>query len=255
MGCGASSHQISPVQENEPKAEHDTTTNELRLIVAEQKVEIENLNRENKKLAAQIESRKQQPMERQGDEKIKAQVEAGFRRRNIEFVKSTFESHKDIAKNLILASSLGSALSCLDVHVEATEIDEVLKSRDLNGDGGLNFQEFSSLVSSPSPVEEWVGELRLNQLVADAMPREDGLVKEQLRCLSKTTLEQLEVSCEIIKKVLLEILQKGLASLKESFEKLDSQAAVTNNSKYQISKMSAGNISNFHDGLACRIGD
>jgi hypothetical protein len=36
-------------------------TNELRLVVAEQKAEIESLNRENKKLAAQIESQKQIP--------------------------------------------------------------------------------------------------------------------------------------------------------------------------------------------------
>ena len=188
-------------------------------------------------------------------EKIRAQVRAGLKRRNIEFVRAAFESHKDIGKNAILASSLGAALGSLDIRVDSAEIGVLLKSRDLNDDGGLDFEEFSSLVSTPSSLEEWVRGLQLNQLVADTLPRADCPTNEQLRHLSQTTPKQLEASCEIIKEMLFKTLQENTAALKESFEKLDRQAAAESNSKFQISKMSVGNIADFHDGLASRIGE
>ena len=187
-------------------------------------------------------------------EKIRKQVNEGFKRRSIQFVQETFDSHKDKVKEVILAPSLGRALRDLGVLVEATEIEELLKSRDLNDDGGLDFQEFSSLVSMPSPIEEWVGELSVTQLVSDALPRVTGPIKDQLRNLSRITREQLEDSCEIMKESFLKVLQENLDTLKDSFEKLDSQQAAESNSKFKISKMSAGNIADFHDGLTSRIG-
>lgn len=188
-------------------------------------------------------------------EKIRMQVEAGFKRRNTDFIRATFDSHKNVTKNAILASSLGPALNDLGVVVDPSEIDEILKSRDLNNDGVLDFDEFSSLVSTPSQVEEWVGGLPLTQMVADALPRVAGLRADQLRQLSNATLKDLEVSCEIIKEGLLQILQEKLAVLKTAYKKLDSQTAAGSNSKFQISKMSVGNIADFHKGLTTRIGE
>jgi hypothetical protein len=188
-------------------------------------------------------------------EKIRQQVEAGFKRRSNEFVRATFESHKDRTREIILAPSLGPALSDLGMRVDAAEIDELLKSRDLNDDGGLDLQEFRALVGAPHPIEEWARELPLYQLVADAMPREDCRQQDQLRHLSSTTLEELEESVEVIREHLCKILHEKLAVLKETYTKLDSQAGAASNSKFQIGKMSVGNIADFHNGLASRIGN
>lgn len=187
-------------------------------------------------------------------EQIRKQVEKGFARRNIEFVRSIFDSHKRKESELISTSSLVSALSDLGSHIQAAEIDELLNYRSLN-DVGIDFQEFLSLVGTPSPIEEWVKELPLTQLVADAMPCIDCLKTDQLRHLSRATRIQLEESCETIKEYLFKILQEKLIVLKEAYEKLDSQPAPDCNSKFQISKMSVGNIDDFHEGLANRIGD
>jgi Ca2+-binding EF-hand superfamily protein len=187
-------------------------------------------------------------------ENIKKQAMEGFVRRSIQSVRDTFESHKDRTKQVILASSLGQALSDLGVHAEPTEITELLKSWDLNNDGGLDFQEFSALVNMPSPIEEWVGGLSLNRLVADALPRGSCPIKDQLRHLSRTTPEQVKVSCEIIKEELLRVLQEKLDDLKKSFEKLDSQPEGESNSKFQIFKMNVGTVNDFHKGLSSRIG-
>jgi hypothetical protein len=188
-------------------------------------------------------------------EKLKKQVMEGFVRRSIQFVQDTFDSHKDKAKQVILASSLGRALSDLGVHAESTQIEELLKSRGLNDDVGIDFQEFSSLVNMLSPTEEWVGGLPLNQLVSDALPRASCPVKDQLRYLSRITPQQLEISCEIIKESLFEMLQQNLDALKDSFAKLDSQPTAESNSKFQIFKMSVGTIDDFHEGLSSRVGN
>jgi hypothetical protein len=189
-------------------------------------------------------------------EKIRKQVEAGYQRKRNEFIRAIFESHKDTAKNLILSSSLGQALRALDVHVDEKEIDDLLKSKDLNDDGGLDLQEFSAFVGTPSPIEEWVNNLPLSQIVADALPRQVGRpTKDQLRHLCKTTPRQLEESCEVIKETLLKTLQEELAHLKQAFVKLDSQAAANSNSKFQMITMNAGSITDFHVGLASRIGN
>ncbi len=191
-------------------------------------------------------------------EKIKKQVEAGINRRNDQFVRTIFDSHKDVATNAtesISARSLGTALSNLDFFVNAPEsIAELLKSRGLNDDGGLDFQEFRSLVNTPSPIEEWVSGLPLTQLVADAMPRTDVPIKDQLRHLCKATAAQLKESCEVIKEGLLKILQEKLDALKDAYEKLDSHAASGSNSKFQVFGMNVGSIADFDKGLASRIG-
>jgi hypothetical protein len=185
-------------------------------------------------------------------EKIRKQVNEGVNRRSYKLLRDTFDLHKENASDVILASSLGPVLT--DLGVRAAEIEELLKSRGIDADGELDFQEFSLLVNTPSPIEEWASELSLSQLVSDAMPRVDCPIKDQLRYLSRATTEQLEDACEIIKESLFKVLQEKVAVLKEGYEKLDSQPAAGSNSKFQICKMSVGTITDFHEGLASRIG-
>jgi hypothetical protein len=107
----------------------------------------------------------------------------------------------------------------------------------------------------PSPVEEWARSLPLAQIVAEALPKNDCLIKEQLRYLSKTSQDQLAESCDAITEGVRRSLQEQLAVLKRAYEKLDSQAAAVSNDKFQIVSMSVGDISDFHEGLAARIGN
>jgi hypothetical protein len=189
--------------------------------------------------------------------KTSNQIDEGFKRRNIKFLETTFESYKDPNTGYIVASSLESALSKLGMKFHPADVAELYTSRGLNADGGLNFQDFCSVVHMPSQIEEWVSELPLSQLVADAMPRTACPSKDQLRHLSSTTQQQLEVSCGVITERLVKILEEHLAVLKEMYAKLDSKAEDDNHAseKFQVIKMNAGNIVNFHEGLAARIGE
>jgi hypothetical protein len=190
--------------------------------------------------------------------KLSNQVEEGFKRRNKEFIKSTFESHQDPATGSMLTSSLESALLSLGIRLHTAELSEILRSRGLSDGEGLDFQDFTSLVSIPSPIEEWVRALPLSQLVADAMPKNDSCRgTDQLRHLSRMTQQQLDISCDVIMEHLVKIFQDQLVILKEAYAKIDSHVAADsteNSEKFQICKMNVGNLVNFHEGLASRIG-
>ena len=190
--------------------------------------------------------------------KLSNQVEQGFKLRNKEFIHTTFESHKDPVTESILASSLKSALLSLGISLHPEELGEIFKSRGLSEEEGLDFQDFESLVSTPSPIEEWVRALPLSQLVADSMPKNDSCLRsDQLRHLSRMTQDQLEISCDVIRECLMKILQEQLVVLTEAYAKLDSHEAAENqddNEKFQICKMNVGNIDDFQQGLASRIG-
>lgn len=188
---------------------------------------------------------------------ISQQVEKGFKRRNNKpFIQSTFDSHQDKKTGSITAaSSLESALIKLGINLHSTDIAERFKSMGLNDGAGLDFQDFSSFISTPSPVEEWVSALPLSQLVADAMPQYNGCIStDQLRNLSRATRHQLVESCEVIMEHLQKMLLDELAILKRAYDKLDRQAETESNHKFQTCMMSVGNIDDFHEGLAARIG-
>jgi hypothetical protein len=187
--------------------------------------------------------------------KISNQINDGFNRRNLEFLQTTFESHKDPKSGTIVASSLESALISLGVFLHTTEIGEILKSRGVHDDSGLDFENFKSIASMPSPIEEWVRALPLNELVADAMPKtEFCLIKDQLRHLGNTTQEQLKVSCDLIAEHVAKILADQIAILKDAMEPKAASDINDNPGKFQICKMDVGDIRNFHEGLASRIG-
>ena len=177
---------------------------------------------------------------------------------NEESIRTTFENHKDPKTGSILASSLKSALLSLGITLHTRDFYEILKSRGLNDVERLDLQEFMSIVSIPSPIEEWVRSLPLCQLVADAMPKNDSCIRaDQLRQLSTITQEQLQISCGVIMEHLVKILRDKLVVLEQAYAKTDSRAGSDNNEnsgKFQICKMNIGNIKDFHEGLAPRIG-
>ncbi len=172
-------------------------------------------------------------------------------------MQQVFDRHSDPATELILASALGPALRDLDVAVDEEDVDQIFKAADLNKNGGLDFHEFWTLVGMPSPIEEWVRSLPLAQLVADAMPRIDGKREDQVRHLSSITESQLEESFAVLMDGLKRMLRESLAALKVSYATWDRATTADNGAalKFQISTMSVGNISNFHEGLAARIGE
>ena len=193
--------------------------------------------------------------------KLQIQIENGFKRRKDENVRATFDSHKQ--GKFITESSLRAALKDLGIDVLEEDVDEMLKTSDMNADGGLDFDEFSLLVARSSPGLEFLRSLPLAELVLDGLPNMEGRVaangtgEVQLRHLCSISQNELDISIQAIAKGLRTMLQENLAALKKAYDLLDSNAAAGNAAaaKFQIIKMSVGTIHDFHAGIAARIGD
>lgn len=194
--------------------------------------------------------------------KLKAQIQAGFNRRDKEYLLATFNKfNSNKTDKLITASSLSAALKDMGIAVEQEEIEELLLSNDINNDGGLDLDEFSSLVSalSESPALEWARSLPLAEIVLDGLPKtdHDGCKnKDRLRNLCNVSERELEVSCTAIMEGLLKTLKENLAVVKKAYDLLDSKKAADQSAsaKFQIIKISVGKIEDFHNGIAARIG-
>jgi hypothetical protein len=188
--------------------------------------------------------------------KLRMQIQDGFNRRDEKYLRATFNSHK--TDELITTSSLGAALNDTGIAVGKEEIDELMRITDINNDGGLDFVEFSTLVSASSPALEWVRSLPLAELVLDGLPKTDGgQNQDRLRNLCKISEKELEVACKAIMEGLFQTLKENLAAVKKAYDLLDSNAAADKSvsEKFQIITMSVGSIKDFHDGIATRIGD
>jgi hypothetical protein len=187
--------------------------------------------------------------------KILNQLDQGLKRKNLDLIRDTFESHKNIGTEFMSASSLESALTDLGIIFHPSDLNEIIESSDLNANG-LDLEGFKSLVAKPSPIDEWVRTLPLIQLVSDAMPRPVSCLREdQLRHLSSVSLEQLEVSCDVIKEKLIKILEEHVGNLKRVLNCHTTFNDINDNvEKFQICKMRVGNIGDFHKGLDGRIG-
>jgi hypothetical protein len=188
---------------------------------------------------------------------IRLQVDDSFKRRDREYLKTIFDLYKDQEKELIPDASLSSALKDLGIHVNEEEATQLTKTMDLNDDGGLDFQEFLNVVALPTPIELWARALPIAELVAAALPRNPSGSQDPLRDVSHTTTSELEVSCAVLMEGMKRLLTEQLEVLKSAFESLDRPSPSGNSEaaqKFQIVTMSVGNIGDFHEGLASRIG-
>jgi hypothetical protein len=72
--------------------------------------------------------------------------------------------------------------------------------------------------------------------------------------LSRMTQDQVNTWCDVIMKHLKKTLQEQLATLNTAYEMLDGPAAADSTTSNEKHTMRVGNINDFHQGLAARIG-
>ena len=147
-----------------------------------------------------------------------------------------------------------------DIPTTVLTVDEVHYRIDRNGDGRIDFGEFSRSLKSPVVIDtvvEWVKSLSIHELLADSIPRRQGA--HPLRTVSMLTKGDVrnivsEVSVEIE-----DVLIKHIETLKLAFGNMDKNSEANLNlevMKFEtdLSMMSCGAISDFHGGLIARIG-
>jgi Ca2+-binding EF-hand superfamily protein len=156
----------------------------------------------------------------------------------------------------IPAEKLESTLQALGVVVTNEQLAHQTRLVNLNFNGCIKFDAFKHLVLAPSPAEVWAKTLPLSRLLADALPKSDC---DHLRVISSLTSEEADHVAEEVCAALKVVLLRYVTQLKSSFQSMDKQvlkddSEVHANSKFAITKMAAGSIRHFYEGLEGRIG-
>jgi Ca2+-binding EF-hand superfamily protein len=155
----------------------------------------------------------------------------------------------------IPSGKLEWALGALGVVVTNDQINHHIRIVKLNFNDCIKYNAFKHIVLSPSPAEVWARTLPLSRLLADALPKLSDC--DHLRVISSLTTQEADYVAEEMCIALKEVLVRHISQLKSSFQSMDKQVLkdeVHANSKFEVSKMAAGSIQHFYEGLEGRIG-
>ena len=194
-------------------------------------------------------------------DKLRDQVEAGFRRREYAYISQVFHRHCNLVESSTDTSeflprcNLRAALNDLDLEVTDEEATTLYVEFDTDDTDGLNLDEFALIVKRPRRLDEWARSLPLAEIVSDSLPRKLGV--DPLRVLSNMTSDDLSASLEALNLGLQKMLRQAHAALQEAFKANDARQQLGSGdggSKFNVIAMSCGNISDFHAGVEARIG-
>jgi Ca2+-binding EF-hand superfamily protein len=159
----------------------------------------------------------------------------------------------------IPSENLELALEALGVVVTKDQLSYHTSIVDLNFNGLIKYNAFKHIVLTPSPAEVWAKTLPLSRLLADAMPKLSEC--DHLRVISSLTTQEAQSVADAVCFALKDLLIHHVGQLKSSFRSMDVQVLkdeVHKISKFEVTKttkMSAGSIEHFHEGLEGRIGN
>lgn len=198
-------------------------------------------------------------------DRIRTQVDQGFRRRNSKEVERVFVENADgdhespstlhLPKDKLLVALKEFCIGSKDITEEDLKNLEFQFSRfDRNGDGKLDLSEFKYALRSPSHLEEWVRTLNIHQLVADAIPRKEG--EDPLFTASKLSSHEISDLCTEIAQGLHKIISEGVEKLMHSFKTMDTRDVNNLAIKFQSKapKLNCGAMEDFRRGIMAHIG-
>jgi hypothetical protein len=176
-----------------------------------------------------------------------------------ENVELQFKNHVDKTKNVITEENIGAALQECGVNLGPEELSMVFKCHDLNGDGGLNLEEFKTAVKTPTKLQQWGDTLPLSQLLARCLYLRNCDSVDPLRGFVKMGKADIVAAAACFSKCLQMILFESQSALKKCYDAMDRKAVepVGGNGasqKFETFKMSSGEVADFHKGLLGRVG-
>ena len=196
---------------------------------------------------------------------IRAQVKQGFRRRNSVDIEQVFKKYAivdpasptsaHLPKDKVLVALKEFDVGSKDIsESDLKDADFIFNSLDINSDGKLDFGEFQAAVQTPSLLEEWARSLNVHQLVADAIPRNEG--ENPLITASTLSPDVITLIAAGVTDGLEEILRKEVERLRASFARMKTKDVNNLAQKFQSKapKMNCGNFEDFHRGLTAHIG-
>ncbi len=167
---------------------------------------------------------------------------------------------------VVLANGLERAILELGVHMDKEKADNLRVSMDLEGRGGLDFEEFKqAILQPPTEVEQWICTLPLSGLLTSCLPVHNCKGDQPLRNFSTLDVATLDAVVEAFSGAARLLLAEAQTRLKAMFAELDAKAAAGASdasggapcvsSKFSTFDTDTGDAEDYHAGLASRIGE
>ena len=176
-------------------------------------------------------------------------------------MRGVFDRHVDPVTKLLSANKLQGALSEFGVQLTASEACELMIAMDTDGNGALDFQEFTKALSQPpTQVEQFVDTLPLTGMLAACLsdPGADDPLKALCNIApdSSNLISRIDAFALSLRKV----LQSELVKLQHMVVAMEAEKdswAGNAGSKFAAGMvgMNAGTADEFHRGIQERLGE
>lgn len=195
--------------------------------------------------------------------RLQESVDLFLRKRDMSFMNEIFSKHSRVnasgGKRVVANDGLKGALGELGIKISDQEAGDLVKILDVDGSGGLDWEEFQAAVlKPPCQLDQWADTLPLSGLLARCLqvviPDPD---KDQLREMSRLSAEKLEAAAEAASRGLKLLLAEAQAQLQRVFAKMDAKALEPEGGsvgKFTTYKMSTGLVKQYFEGLVGRVG-
>jgi hypothetical protein len=157
---------------------------------------------------------------------LRAQMEAGFRRRKEAFVREIFNKHSAGEGEAagISQQRLAAALQDLGINVSASDAKELFYMQDINKDGLISWPEFLHMSKTASTLGEWASNLPLAELLADCIPPAamfPGAQDNSVRAVSCLTADHIQVIATCFGEGVAVLLTEQVDTLERAFACMD----------------------------------
>ena len=126
---------------------------------------------------------------------------------------------KSKVKAFVKTDGLHSALLELGVLMEREKVEELMVAMDIDGNGGLVFEDFKRAVQqTPTQLEQWASMLPLAGILARSLPVSDGQGDQPLRDFSRLGDTEINTAVKVFSEALTLLLITARATSKQLFD-------------------------------------
>ena len=185
---------------------------------------------------------------------VKEQIADAMLKRGNENVEAVYKKYANDGCG-ICKKDFADALNQVRLEeINQGDADVIFDNMDMDDNGLLDLNEFRRAVSARSSFEQFITQaIPFCELISTSLPRKKAT--NQMTTFMELTSTQISEIVRAASSELESILIAKAKELKESYEAAAAKKNSTDNSKFSVSELKAGDISDYHKGLSGRVGE
>jgi hypothetical protein len=184
---------------------------------------------------------------------VRERISDAMLKRSDENIRAVYEKYAKneygICKNDFLDALYQVRLEAIN----REDADVIFDNMDMDNSGQLDSAEFRRAVSARSSFEQFITHaIPFSELISTSLPRKNAT--NQMTTFMELTSTQISVTVSAVSTVLESILTAKARELRESYKTAAEKVLTDQPSASKFSELTAGVISDYHNGLSGRVG-